>query len=68
MRGAGNRPIGRFFYWVLGLWMGCAMAYGAPNPQAGPVTTTVSDLFHIESVVPENFAGTVYFYVVTAVE
>ena len=26
------------------------------------------DLFHIESVVPENFAGTVYFYVVTAVE
>lgn len=43
MRGAGNRPIGRFFYWVLGLWMGCAMAYGAPNPQAGPVTTTVSE-------------------------
>lgn len=27
-----------------------------------------SDLFHIESVVPENFAGTAYFYVVTAVE
>lgn len=26
------------------------------------------DLFHIESVVPENFAGTAYFYVVTAVE
>ncbi|HTY84205.1 MAG TPA: hypothetical protein VMB19_08295 [Silvibacterium sp.] len=26
------------------------------------------DLFHIEKVVPENFAGTVYFYVVTAVE
>lgn len=26
------------------------------------------DLFHIESVVPEKFAGTVYFYVVTAVE
>jgi hypothetical protein len=26
------------------------------------------DLFHIETVVPENFAGTVYFYVVTAVE
>lgn len=25
-------------------------------------------LFHIESVVPENFAGTAYFYVVTAVE
>jgi hypothetical protein len=27
-----------------------------------------SDLFHIETVVPENFAGTAYFYVVTAVE
>ena len=26
------------------------------------------DLFHIETVVPENFAGTAYFYVVTAVE
>jgi hypothetical protein len=26
------------------------------------------DLFHIEKVVPENFAGTAYFYVVTAVE
>lgn len=26
------------------------------------------DLFHIETVVPENFAGTDYFYVVTAVE
>lgn len=26
------------------------------------------NLFHIESVVPENFAGTVYLYVVTAVE
>jgi hypothetical protein len=26
------------------------------------------DLFHIESVAPENFAGTAYFYVVTAVE
>lgn len=26
------------------------------------------DLFHIETVVPENFAGTVYFYLVTAVE
>lgn len=26
------------------------------------------DLFHIESVVPENFAGTSFFYVVTAVE
>jgi hypothetical protein len=26
------------------------------------------DLFHIEAVVPENFAGTAYFYVVTAVE
>jgi hypothetical protein len=26
------------------------------------------DLFHIESVVTENFAGTAYFYVVTAVE
>ncbi len=25
-------------------------------------------LFHIEKVVPENFAGTAYFYVVTAVE
>jgi len=27
-----------------------------------------SDLFHIEAVVPENFAGTACFYVVTAVE
>lgn len=27
-----------------------------------------SDLFHIETVVTENFAGTAYFYVVTAVE
>ncbi len=26
------------------------------------------DLFHIETVVSENFAGTAYFYVVTAVE
>ncbi len=26
------------------------------------------DMFHIEKVVPENFAGTVYLYVVTAVE
>jgi len=26
------------------------------------------DLFHIEGVVSENFAGTAYFYVVTAVE
>ena len=28
----------------------------------------VGDLFHIETVVTENFAGTAYFYVVTAVE
>jgi hypothetical protein len=27
-----------------------------------------ADLFHIESAVPENFAGAVCFYVVTAVE
>jgi hypothetical protein len=27
-----------------------------------------SDLFHIETVVPENFAGTACFFVVTAVE
>jgi hypothetical protein len=27
-----------------------------------------ADLFHIESVVTEDFAGTTYFYVVTAVE
>jgi hypothetical protein len=27
-----------------------------------------SDLFHVESVAPESFAGTVCFYVVTAVE
>ncbi len=27
-----------------------------------------SEVFHIESVVPEEFAGTIYFYVVTAVE
>ena len=27
-----------------------------------------ADLFHIESVVTENFAGTAYFYLVTAVE
>jgi hypothetical protein len=26
------------------------------------------DIFHIETVVTENFAGTAYFYVVTAVE
>ncbi len=26
------------------------------------------DLFHIETIVPENFAGTAYLYVVTAVE
>ncbi len=26
------------------------------------------DLFHIETIVAENFAGTAYFYVVTAVE
>ena len=26
------------------------------------------DMFHIESVVTENFAGTAYFYLVTAVE
>ncbi len=27
-----------------------------------------TDLFHIENVATENFAGTAYFYVVTAVE
>jgi hypothetical protein len=27
-----------------------------------------TDLFHIEAVVTENFAGTAYFYLVTAVE
>lgn len=27
-----------------------------------------SDLFHVESVVPESFGGTVCFYIVTAVE
>jgi hypothetical protein len=27
-----------------------------------------TDLFHVETVVPENFAGTAYFYIVTAVE
>ncbi len=27
-----------------------------------------ADLFHVEMVVTENFAGTAYFYVVTAVE
>jgi len=27
-----------------------------------------SDLFHIETVMPESFAGTAYFFVVTAVE
>jgi len=27
-----------------------------------------NDLFHIETVVPEDFAGAAYFYVVTAVE
>lgn len=27
-----------------------------------------SELFHVESVVPENYGGTVCFYVVTAVE
>lgn len=27
-----------------------------------------TDLFHVEMVVTENFAGTAYFYVVTAVE
>ena len=27
-----------------------------------------SDLFHVESIVPESFAGTVCFYLVTAVE
>jgi hypothetical protein len=27
-----------------------------------------NDLFHVETVVPETFAGTAYFYVVTAVE
>jgi hypothetical protein len=27
-----------------------------------------TDIFHIEAVVTENFAGTAYFYVVTAVE
>lgn len=26
------------------------------------------DLFHVETIVTENFAGTAYFYVVTAVE
>jgi hypothetical protein len=26
------------------------------------------DIFHVEAVVTENFAGTAYFYVVTAVE
>ncbi len=26
------------------------------------------DLFHVEAIVTENFAGTAYFYVVTAVE
>jgi hypothetical protein len=26
------------------------------------------DIFHVETVVTENFAGTAYFYVVTAVE
>jgi len=26
------------------------------------------DLFHVEAVVTESFAGTAYFYVVTAVE
>jgi hypothetical protein len=27
-----------------------------------------TNIFHIEAAVPENFAGTAYFYVVTAVE
>jgi hypothetical protein len=27
-----------------------------------------ADLFHIEAIITENFAGTAYFYVVTAVE
>lgn len=46
MRDAGRRPMGRLFYWALvamaiaGLGLG---ASGAPVPQSGPATTTVTD-------------------------
>jgi len=50
MRDAGRRPMGRLCYWVLvmlaawGLWV---PAFGAPDPQSGPATTTVTDTVYL---------------------
>jgi hypothetical protein len=47
-----------------------ALGMGTPDDLFDAVLglTYGSDLFHIEAVAPESFAGTVCFYVVTAVE
>jgi hypothetical protein len=47
-----------------------ALGMGSPEDLFNAVLglTFGSDLFHVESVAPESFAGTVCFYVVTAVE
>ena len=46
MRDAGRRPMGRLCYWVLAMlaaWSLWLPAFGAPDPQSGPATTTVAD-------------------------
>jgi hypothetical protein len=46
--------------------LGLASAENLFNSALGLVYD--GDIFHIETVVTENFAGTAYFYIVTAVE
>ena len=50
MRDAGRRPMGRLFYWALvmveAVGFGLA-ALGAPVPQTGPATTTVTDTVYL---------------------
>jgi hypothetical protein len=46
--------------------LGLASAENLFNSALGLVYD--GDIFHIETVVAENFAGTAYFYIVTAVE
>ncbi len=47
MRDAGRRPMGRLCYWVLVMlaaWSLWLPAFGAPDPQSGPATTTVAEV------------------------
>ena len=47
MRDAGRRPMGRLCYWVLAMLMAAGFpraAFGAPDPQSGPATTTVAEV------------------------